>query len=126
MSDVPNGLKYTKEHVWVHLEKDIAIVGITDYAQHELTDIVFIELPQKGKKVEKGKNLATVESVKSVSDVFCPLSGEIVEVNQVLVNAPETINSDCYGKAWAVKIKLSNPEELKTLLSSDEYKKFIS
>jgi glycine cleavage system H protein len=126
MSNVPENLKYSREHEWAKIEGDTAVVGITDFAQHELTDVVFVDLPAKGKKVEAGKNLAVVESVKSVSDVFCPLSGEVIEVNTVLNDAPETINKDCYGKGWIAKIKISNNAELNKLLSAADYKKHIS
>lgn len=125
MSNVPENLKYTKEHEWAKIEGDFALIGISDFAQKELTDIVFVELPSKGKNVEKGKNLATVESVKSVSDVFCPLSGEVIETNSLLSDAPETINADCYGKGWIAKIKISNRSELSSLMSAADYKKFI-
>jgi glycine cleavage system H protein len=126
MSKIPAELKYTKDHEWIKLEGDIATVGITDFAQAELTDIVFVDLPSKGKKVEAKKILANVESVKSVSDVFCPLSGEVTESNSILSDSPETINADCYGKGWIAKIKISKKEELKTLMSAEGYEKEIS
>lgn len=124
MSDIPENLKYTKEHEWVKIEGDIATVGITDFAQKELTDVVFVEVPAKGKKVEKGKNLATVESVKSVSDIFSPLSGEIIDSNSALSEAPEIINADCYGKGWIAKIKLSSKQELNSLMSAADYRQY--
>lgn len=121
----PKELKYSKEHEWVKLEGDVAIVGITDFAQKQLTDIVFVELPEKGKKVEKGKQMAVVESVKSVSDVFCPVTGEVVEANEELSNAPETLNKDSYGRGWIAKIKLDDKSQVDGLMSADEYEEFI-
>ena len=125
MTNLPEELKYTKEHEWIKVEEDIVTVGITDYAQGQLTDIVFVELPEKGKEAEKGKNLATIESVKSVSDIFVPLSGKIIEINKKLVDAPETINSDCYGDGWIAKIKIKDKSGLNSLMSAEEYKKSI-
>ena len=125
MTNLPEKLKYTKEHEWIKVEEDIVTVGITDYAQGQLTDIVFVELPEKGKEAEKGKNLATIESVKSVTDIFVPLSGKIIEINEKLVDAPETINSDCYGEGWIVKIKIKDKSGLNSLMSAEEYKKSI-
>ncbi|MBW2980548.1 glycine cleavage system protein GcvH [Candidatus Woesearchaeota archaeon] len=121
----PKELKYSKKHEWVKLEGDAAIVGISDFAQQQLTDIVFVELPEKGKKVEKDKQLAVVESVKSVSDVFSPVSGELVEANEELANTPEVVNQDPYGKGWIAKIKLSDKSELDSLMSAEEYEGFI-
>jgi glycine cleavage system H protein len=121
----PEELKYSKEHEWVKVEGDVAIVGISDFAQKQLTDIVFVELPEKGKKVESGKQLGVVESVKSVSDVFCPVTGEVTEVNDDLANTPETLNKDPYGKGWIVKIKISNKSEIDNLMSAQEYEDFI-
>jgi glycine cleavage system H protein len=121
-----DGLKYTKEHEWVKVEGDIAVVGISDFAQDQLTDIVFIELPEVGKKVEQGKSFCAVESVKSVSDIFAPVSGEVVEANKELENKPELVNEDPYGKGWVAKIKISDKAELDNLMSAEEYKKFVS
>lgn len=121
----PKELKYSKEHEWVKIEGNIAKCGVTDYAQEQLTDIVFIELPAIGKKVEQFKQAAVVESVKSVSDVFSPLSGEVVEVNSALKDAPEKVNQDAFGEGWMFKIKMSNPAEVKNLMSSEDYDKFI-
>lgn len=121
----PEKLKYSKEHEWVKVEGDTAIVGITDFAQKQLTDIVFVELPEKGKKVEKGKQMAVVESVKSVSDVFSPVSGEVTEANEELANTPETLNKDPYGKGWIVKIKLEDKSQIDSLMSASEYEDFI-
>lgn len=125
MSKVPEELKYSKEHEWIKIHGDIATVGITDYAQEQLTDVVFVELPEKGKQVEKGKNLANVESVKSVSAIFAPLSGEVIEINEKLSDAPETINKSCYGEGWIAKIRIKDKAELDSLMSADEYEKSI-
>jgi len=121
----PLGLKYTKEHEWVKMDGELATVGITNHAQELLTDIVFVELPEVGRKVAKGESLAVVESVKSVSDVFSPLSGEVVEVNQVLENSPELVNSDAYGEGWIVRLRAGDARELDTLMNSGEYDSFI-
>ncbi len=125
MSRVPEELKYSKDHEWVRVEGDIAVVGITDYAQSELGDIVYVELPEVGTKVQKGDTVATVEAVKTAADVYSPVSGEVVEVNSSLEEHAELINKDPYGEGWIVKIKLSNPDELGELLSAEEYKKLI-
>jgi len=117
----PTELKYSKDHEWIKEDGENIIVGITDFAQKQLTDIVFVELPEKGKQVEKDKQMAVVESVKSVSDVFAPVSGEVVEVNDKLVDNPETINNDPYGEGWFVKIKVSDKSELDGLMSSEQY-----
>ena len=120
----PKDLKYGKEHEWVKAEGGIATVGITDFAQKQLTDIVFIELPEKGKHATQSKPIAVVESIKSVSDVFAPVSGEIVEVNKELADSPELINKEPYGKGWMVKIKMENKKELDSLMPAAEYDKF--
>mgnify|MGYP006283925243 CR=1 FL=1 len=119
-------LKYSKEHEWVKLDGDTATVGITDFAQNQLTDIVFVELPEKGKHATQNKEVAVVESVKSVSDIFAPVSGEIAEVNDKVKDSPEMINKDPYGEGWLIKIRLEDKEELKSLMSHDDYEKFIS
>jgi len=121
MTDNPKDLKYTKEHEWIKVEGDIGIVGITDFAQHQLTDIVFVELPEKGKQATQNKQIAVVESVKSVSDIFAPASGEITEVNEKLNDNPELINKDPFGNGWIAKIKISDKSELDSLMSADEY-----
>ncbi len=125
MSRVPEELKYSKEHEWVRVEGDIAVVGITDYAQSELGDIVYVELPEVGTRVQKGDTVATVEAVKTAADVYSPVSGEVVEVNSALEEQAELVNKDPYGEGWIVKIKMSNPDELNELLSAEEYKKLI-
>jgi glycine cleavage system H protein len=126
MSNVPEELKYTKEHEWVKVDGEIATVGITDYAQSQLTDVVFVDLPEVGKAVEKDKPMANIESVKSVSDIIAPVSGEVTEVNKALADAPEKVNQDCYGEAWIAKVKIKDKAELDALLSAEDYKKTIS
>ncbi len=122
MSNVPSDLKYTKSHEWVRLSGDTATVGITDHAQHELTDIVFVELPDVGRKIRSGDACAVVESVKTASDIYSPLSGEILEANKLVVDDPALVNSDPYAAGWFFKIKLNNAAELKVLLSPEQYK----
>lgn len=122
---IPEELRYTKEHEWVKIENAQGIMGITDYAQHALTDVVFVELPLIYKKVEQFKTLCVIESVKSVSDVFAPMSGSVMEVNNNLSDKPEHVNQDPYGNGWIVKIKISNESEVKNLMKSHEYKKYL-
>lgn len=121
MSNVPTDLKFTKSHEWVRVNGDTATVGITDHAQHELTDIVFVELPDIGKKFKSGEACAVVESVKTASDIYSPVSGEILETNKTVVDNPALVNTEPYAGGWFFKIKLSNPAELDTLLSSERY-----
>lgn len=121
----PNDLKYTSEHEWVRLDGDIATVGITDYAQDQLGDIVFVELPGEGETVEKGDTFGVVESTKSVSDLYVPLSGVVVESNDPLVDSPEILNEDPYGEGWMIKIKLSDRNEVSELLDVQNYQKQI-
>jgi len=121
----PNNFQYTKEHEWVRVEGDTGTVGITDHAQQELGDIVYVELPKIGAQVEQGKGLGSVESVKAVSDIYAPVSGEVVAVNELLATSPEKLNEDPHGAAWLAKIRLSAPDEVKTLLSADDYQKYI-
>jgi glycine cleavage system H protein len=125
MSNVPANLKYTKSHEWVRVSGDTAVVGITDHAQHELTDIVFVELPDAGRKVKAGEACAVVESVKTASDIYSPLSGEILEVNKSVVDDPALVNSEPHAGGWFFKNKFSNPAELNALLSPEQYKKQI-
>lgn len=122
---IPEELKYTKDHEWARIEGDIATVGITDYAQSELGDIVYVELPEIGKKTKQSESFGTIEAVKAVSDLFAPLSGEIVEVNSTLANQPEVINKDPYGEGWLVKIKFSNKNEINNLLDKSKYEELI-
>jgi glycine cleavage system H protein len=121
----PDNLNYTKEHEWVRVEGDTGVIGITDHAQKELGDIVYVDLPKVGASAERGKTLGSVESVKAVSDVYAPVSGEVTEVNELLATAPEKLNEDPQGAAWLVKIKLSNPEEIKQLLSAADYQTYV-
>ena len=121
----PDNFRYTKEHEWVLVEGDIGSVGITFHAQKELGDIVYVDLPKIGAQAEKGVPLGSVESVKAVSEVFSPVSGEVTAVNELLANAPEKLNEDPHGAAWLVKIKLSNPDETKDLMTAAEYQSHI-
>lgn len=121
MSNVPADLKYAKSHEWVRVSGDSAVVGITDHAQHELTDIVFVELPEVGRQVKAGETCAVVESVKTASDIYSPLSGEIVEVNQAVVDNPALVNSEPHGGGWFFKIKVANVAEFAGLLTPDQY-----
>ena len=118
---VPNNLKYAKSHEWVRVEGETAVVGISDHAQHELTDIVYVELPPVGDRVEAGKECAVVESVKAASDIYAPVTGDIVAVNEELTRTPELVNQDPYGKGWMFKVKLSDLAELDDLLSPIDY-----
>ena len=122
----PEQLRYTKEHEWVGLEGDVATIGITDHAQEELGDIVYVELPKPGTKLEKGKTLGSVESVKAVSDIYAPVSGEVMEVNETLAEAPEKINKDPHGDAWLLKIRLTAPGDVSGLLSAAQYEAYIA
>jgi glycine cleavage system H protein len=121
----PENFRYTKEHEWVSVEGDVATIGITQHAQSELGDIVYVDLPRAGTVVAQGKTLGSVESVKAVSDVYSPVSGEVVEVNELLTTSPEKLNEDPHGAAWLVKLRLSAPDELKNLLSSSDYQTYI-
>lgn len=123
--DIPEGLKYSKEHEWVLVESDVAIIGITEYAQDELGDIVYVELPQVGEKISKDDPFGSVESVKAVSDIFAPVSGSVLEVNDTLPDSPETINEDPYGDGWMIKVQLTDKDELKDLMSSEDYTEYI-
>ncbi|WP_374375421.1 glycine cleavage system protein GcvH [Dongia sp.] len=119
-----SGLRYSKEHEWVKLEGDVATVGISPYAQEQLGDVVFVDLPAIGKKVEKGKELAVVESVKAASEVYAPIGGEVVEVNEALGDAPGTVNEDSLGKGWFAKLKIANKAELDGLMDEAAYKAY--
>ena len=122
---IPKDLKYSKEHEWVRMEGDLAVIGITDHAQEKLGEIVYLELPAKGEKIDKDEAFGVVESTKAVSDIFAPVSGEIVEVNSGLVSSPERINKDPYEDGWLVKVKIGDKKELEGLFSDKEYGKFI-
>jgi glycine cleavage system H protein len=121
----PDNFRYTKEHEWVLAEEDTGTVGITDHAQEELGDIVYVDLPKVGTRVEAGKTLGTVESVKAVSDIYSPVSGEVTEINESLADTPEKLNTDPHGAAWLVKIRLSAPAEVQNLMSSADYQSYI-
>jgi len=121
----PENYKYTKEHEWILVEGDTGTIGITDHAQHELGDIVYVDLPKPGAPVEIGKALGSVESVKAVSDIYSPVNGEVLESNTELAAAPEKLNADPHGAAWLVKVKLANPGELDGLMSAAEYQSYL-
>lgn len=122
----PEDLRYTKEHEWVRVEGDTGTVGITDHAQEELGDIVYVDLPKVGATVQQGKSFGSVESVKAVSDVYAPVSGEVVAINEDLAQAPEKLNQDAHGAAWLIKVRMSNPEEIKALLTAADYQTYIA
>jgi len=123
--NVPENLKYTKNHEWALIDGDTATIGITDYAQHELGDIVYIELPQIGDTFNRGDSIGTIEAVKTVSDIYAPVSGEVIEINETLGDASELVNKDPFGDGWVVKVKMSDPADEDTLLSAEEYAKLI-
>ncbi|MCL6442693.1 MAG: glycine cleavage system protein GcvH [Alicyclobacillus sp.] len=126
MSDIPAGLKYSKEHEWVRVEGNVAYVGITDFAQDELGDIVFVELPGEGTTVTANETFGTVESVKTVSDLFAPVSGKVVKVNTELQDAPERVNESPYDQGWMIAIEMSQPDELDSLLDAAGYEAHIA
>ena len=121
----PKNLKYSKEHEWVKVEGNIATIGITDHAQEQLTDVVFVELPKKGKVVKQMETVAVLESVKAVSDVYSPVSGEVVEVNKTLVDKPALVNIKPYGEGWIAKLKVKDSKELDNLMTAEEYEEFL-
>ena len=123
--NIPANLKYTKEHEWISLEGDVATIGITDFAQKELGDIVYVEVETLDQILEQDEIFGTVEAVKTVSDLFLPLAGEVVEFNEELEKTPETVNSDPYGKGWMIKVKVNNPADYDNLLSADAYKELV-
>jgi len=125
MSEIPEGLIYTKEHEWIKVEGNEIVVGITDYAQNALTDVVWVELPELGVSVKSMESFANVESVKSVSEIYAPVSGEVIEINEDLEDAPETVNSDPYGDGWICKMKMDDSGELDALLDAAAYKSLI-
>lgn len=122
----PADVKYTKDHEWIRVDGDVAYVGITDYAQSELGEIVYVDITTEGETVGKEEVFGTIEAVKTVSDLFMPVGGEVLEVNAELENAPELVNEDAYGKGWLIKVNISDPSELDSLLSSEEYQKLIA
>tara|TARA_B100001093_G_scaffold79509_1_gene70826 strand:+ start:7920 stop:8303 length:384 start_codon:yes stop_codon:yes gene_type:complete len=125
MSEIPEGLIYTKEHEWIKVEGNEITVGITDYAQNALTDVVWVELPELGVSVKSMDSFANVESVKSVSEIYAPVSGEVIEINEDLEDAPETVNTDPYGEGWICRMSMDNPGELDALLDAAGYKSLI-
>jgi len=122
----PKNYRYTKEHEWINVENSLATIGITDYAQHELGDVVFVELPKAGAKIETGKSFGTVESVKAVSELYAPASGEVIEANGALHDGPEKINSDPHGAAWLIKVRLTNAGELNGLMDAAAYEAYVA
>ena len=126
LSEVPEELKYTKEHEWIRVEGSEVVIGITDFAQNALTDVVWVELPEDGATVSSMESFASVESVKSVSEIYAPVGGEVVSVNEDLEDAPELINDDPYGDGWICRISISDPSELDTLLDSVSYSELIA
>ena len=126
MSDnIPNELRYTDEHEWARQDGDLIVIGITDHAQAQLGDVVFLELPEVGSTLEKGKALGVVESVKAVSDLYAPLTGEVVEINDSLIDSPEGVNSDPYGEAWMIKIRPEDPAAWSTLMDATAYAELL-
>lgn len=126
MMNIPKELKYSKDHEWVSVEGNMATIGITDYAQSQLGDVVFVELPEIGAEVAAGAGLSVVESVKAVSDIYAPISGKVVTVNEALADAPETVNQDPYGEGWIAKIEITNQAELDELLDSEAYEQLVA
>jgi glycine cleavage system H protein len=122
----PEKYRYTKQHEWVDVNGGVASIGITDYAQQELGDVVFVELPKVGSQIVSGKSFGTVESVKAVSEIYAPVSGEVTDVNEELHDTPEKINSDPHGEAWLIKVRLANPGEVKELMDAAAYETFIA
>jgi len=125
LSNVPEGLRYTKDHEWAKLEGKRARIGITDFAQDQLTDVVYVELPPNGKTVKQGEPIGTVESVKAVSEIFAPISGTVVDVNKALVDKPELVNKDPYGEGWMVVLDVAEPAQVNALMDPTAYRKHI-
>jgi glycine cleavage system H protein len=121
----PEESLYTKDHEWILVQEDVGVVGVTDYAQHELGDVVYVDLPEVGDTFEANEPFGSVESVKAVSEIFCPVGGEVLEINSKLEDSPELINESPHQKAWMIKIRISYPEELKELLSAEEYEEYL-
>lgn len=124
--NIPEGLKYSKEHEWVRVEGDIAIIGITDFAQSELGDIIYVDIETVGEELNANEIFGSVEAVKTVSDLFLPISGEVLEVNEKLTDEPELVNTDAYGEGWMIKMKISDASELDTLMDAKAYEEAIS
>jgi glycine cleavage system H protein len=125
MANTPEDNRYARSHEYVHVEGDIGTIGITEYAQKELGDVVFVELPQVGAQLEMGDELGSIESVKAVSELFAPVGGEVVEVNEALADKPELVNTDPWGDGWMIRIKLADPTEVDELMSAEEYEEFV-
>ena len=125
MANTPEDNRYAKSHEYVHVEGDLGTIGITDYAQKELGDVVFVELPQVGAQLDATDELGSIESVKAVSELFSPVSGEVVEVNEALTDKPELVNTDPYGDGWMVRVRLSAPDEADELMTAEEYEEYI-
>lgn len=125
MSNIPSNLKYSKDHEWIRVEGEEAFVGITDFAQDQLGDIVFVDITTEGETLAQGEAFGTIEAVKTVSDAFMPVSGEVLEFNGALENAPETVNKDPYGEGWMIKIRVTDPAQIDGLLSADDYAALI-
>ena len=126
MSNIPENLRYSKDHEYVNVTGDVATLGITDYAQHNLGDVVYVDMPRVGDKFGAHESFGSVESVKAVSEIFTPVAGEVVEVNDGLNDTPEAVNNDPYGAGWMVKVKMDNPGEADALLSGEEYEEYLS
>ena len=126
--EVPEDLRYTQEHEWARLDSKgkVITIGITDFAQNKLGDIVYVELPEEGDEIQKSEPFGSIESVKAVSDLFAPISGTVVEINDTLLDSPEVVNDDPYNEAWMIKVKVDNSNELEDLLTAEEYKELIS
>jgi glycine cleavage system H protein len=122
----PADFRYTKDHEWVKVQDSIGTIGITDYAQHELGDVVFVELPKVGARLEAGKSFGSVESVKAVSDIYTPVTGEVTEINSLLADAPEKINQDPHGAAWLIKVRLADPKQADALMDAKAYEAYIA
>jgi glycine cleavage system H protein len=125
MMNYPADFRYTKEHEWVKVDGNIATIGITDHAQHELGDIVYVDLPKPGANAEAGTTFGSVESVKAVSDIYSPVTGEIVEINETLASAPEKLNADPHGQAWLIKVRMTGQDEIKQLMTASEYQEYV-
>jgi glycine cleavage system H protein len=123
--NIPKNLNYTKEHEWVLIENSLATIGITDYAQHQLGDVVYVDVTTVGDELEAGDPFGAIEAVKTVADAFMPLSGEVLELNEALEQSPQLVNQDPYGKGWIIRVKISNPEEISGLLSAEAYEKLL-
>ncbi len=125
-NNIKENLHYSKDHEWVAVDGDVATIGITDYAQHSLGDVVYVELPKVGDRLESHEAFGSVESVKAVSEIFTPIAGEVVEVNDDLNDTPEAVNNDAYGEAWMIKVKMNNPLEADAMLSAIEYEEYLT